>query len=247
MEIDEDGAGAENNGGRGFHSQKKKKSRRHSRSRSHSPAHSRSRSPAHSRSRSHSRSHSPSHSRRSESVSRSTRLNSSSVAPASAQPLSFSSLSASASNLFPLNFPMPLIGMPISGMFPPPGLMFPNPLFASGGGSSATGNLLPAVTTTANATTTTPATTTTTGATGGVDVFVCGLPSDMSENTLTSLFRPFGPVSGVRVIRDSATAQPKGYGFVTYANLADATKAIEQVNGLKVGNKTLMVKLGKKQ
>lgn len=53
--------------------------------------------------------------------------------------------------------------------------------------------------------------------------------------------RPFGAVQGVKIIKDNATNQCKGYGFVTMTNYEEAMLAIRALNGYTLGNRVLQV------
>jgi ELAV like protein 2/3/4 len=56
-----------------------------------------------------------------------------------------------------------------------------------------------------------------------------------------TIFRPFGAVQGVKIIKDNATNQCKGYGFVTMTNYEEAMLAIRALNGYTLGNRVLQV------
>lgn len=55
------------------------------------------------------------------------------------------------------------------------------------------------------------------------------------------LCRPFGAVQGVKIIKDNATNQCKGYGFVTMSVYEEAMLAIRALNGYTLGNRVLQV------
>jgi splicing factor 1 len=57
------------------------------------------------------------------------------------------------------------------------------------------------------------------------------------------MFSAYGPVLNVRIIMDRDTGQSKGYGFVTMAAPNMAQAAIAGLNGYKMGEKTLIVKM----
>jgi len=72
-------------------------------------------------------------------------------------------------------------------------------------------------------------------------LFVYHLPAGVNEEYLYQMFSPFGQVTGVKVVVDSNTGYPKGYGFVNYATLEEAQQAIMNMNGFQIGNKRLLV------
>jgi ELAV like protein 2/3/4 len=80
-----------------------------------------------------------------------------------------------------------------------------------------------------------------TTAAGGWSIFVYNLAPETEENTLWQLFGPFGAVQSVKIIKDAATNQCKGYGFVTMTNYEEAMLAIRALNGYTLGNRVLQV------
>lgn len=72
-------------------------------------------------------------------------------------------------------------------------------------------------------------------------LFVYNLPPNTDENLLYRLFTPYGALVSVKVIRDLATGNCKGYGFVNYLKLEEAQQAILNLNGCQMGNKFLQV------
>jgi ELAV like protein 2/3/4 len=76
---------------------------------------------------------------------------------------------------------------------------------------------------------------------GGWSIFVYNLAPDTEENSLWQLFGPFGAVQSVKIIKDNATNQCKGYGFVTMTNYEESMLAIRALNGYTLGNRVLQV------
>lgn len=76
---------------------------------------------------------------------------------------------------------------------------------------------------------------------GGWSIFIYNLAPETEESTLWQLFGPFGAVQSVKIIKDAATNQCKGYGFVTMTNYEDAMMAIRALNGYALGNRVLQV------
>lgn len=76
---------------------------------------------------------------------------------------------------------------------------------------------------------------------GGWSIFVYNLAPDTEENSLWQLFGPFGAVQNVKIIKDNATNQCKGYGFVTMTNYEESMLAIRALNGYTLGNRVLQV------
>lgn len=76
---------------------------------------------------------------------------------------------------------------------------------------------------------------------GGWSIFVYNLAPETEESTLWQLFGPFGAVQSVKIIKDTATNQCKGYGFVTMTNYEEAMIAIRSLNGYTLGGRVLQV------
>ena len=72
-------------------------------------------------------------------------------------------------------------------------------------------------------------------------LFVGNLSFNTTENDLQDLFAAYGPVQQVDMIMDRMTGRPRGFGFVTMENQADAQKAIEALHGKPFGGRDLTV------
>lgn len=73
-------------------------------------------------------------------------------------------------------------------------------------------------------------------------IFVAGLPYDMDDAELEEFFEKFGTVTSVKVAMDRETGKSKGFGFVEMPNDTEAREAIEGLNDISLGRKTLVVK-----
>lgn len=76
---------------------------------------------------------------------------------------------------------------------------------------------------------------------GGWCIFIYNLNQDADEGVLWQLFGPFGAVTNVKVIRDFSTNKCKGFGFVTMLNYEEAAMAVTNLDGYRMGEKTLQV------
>lgn len=63
------------------------------------------------------------------------------------------------------------------------------------------------------------------------NLYVGGLTESMNEDTLRDIFAPYGLVQKTKVIRDHATQQLKGYGFVQMMDPSHAQAAIVALDG----------------
>eukprot|EP01132_Coremiostelium_polycephalum_P004034 gene4034-5049_t len=74
------------------------------------------------------------------------------------------------------------------------------------------------------------------------NLFIKPLPPNVSDEQLRQLFLPFGEIVECKVMVDQ-NGQSKLAGFVRFQNESDATKAIQSMNGVKIGdNNPLVVK-----
>ncbi|XP_018012743.1 ELAV-like protein 1 isoform X4 [Hyalella azteca] len=67
------------------------------------------------------------------------------------------------------------------------------------------------------------------------------LPQSMTQEEIRSLFSSIGELESCKLIKDKVTGQSLGYGFVNYVRTDDAERAISQLNGLRLQNKTIKV------
>ncbi|QQS36061.1 MAG: RNA-binding protein [Ignavibacteriales bacterium] len=74
-----------------------------------------------------------------------------------------------------------------------------------------------------------------------MNIFVGNLSNDVNEDDLMGLFSDFGQVREVKVIRDLFTQQSKGFGFVEMPGLAEAQKAINELNTKELKGKKITV------
>ena len=65
----------------------------------------------------------------------------------------------------------------------------------------------------------------------GRSLFVRSLPQNATSESLTNFFSHFLPVKHATVVIDSVSKKPKGYGFVTFADIEDAERAKDAING----------------
>jgi RNA recognition motif-containing protein len=71
-------------------------------------------------------------------------------------------------------------------------------------------------------------------------IYVGNLPFTATETEVRDLFGQFGTVESVSLITDRETGRPRGFGFVEMSR-ADATSAIQSLNGKDMGGRPLRV------
>lgn len=78
-------------------------------------------------------------------------------------------------------------------------------------------------------------------------LFVGGLAWATDENALREAFGRFGEVKDAAVITDPQTGKSRGFGFVTYNEEADATRAIEQMDGAELDGRRIAVNVAQER
>ena len=71
-------------------------------------------------------------------------------------------------------------------------------------------------------------------------LFVGQLPNTLNYEQVKNLLLAFGELSGYHLVSDSATGKGKGYCFVEYKDHDNTEKAIAGLNGMKLGERTLV-------
>jgi cold-inducible RNA-binding protein len=71
-------------------------------------------------------------------------------------------------------------------------------------------------------------------------IYVGNLPFTATEDAVRTLFAQHGTVESVALMTDRETGRPRGFGFVEMSR-ADATKAIQSLNGYEMGGRALKV------
>lgn len=79
-----------------------------------------------------------------------------------------------------------------------------------------------------------------------VSIYVGNLSFSTDQNSLTTLFSPYGEVVSANVISDRETGRSRGFGFVEMEG-ADARKAIEALDGTEFEGRRLKVNEAQKR
>ena len=57
---------------------------------------------------------------------------------------------------------------------------------------------------------------------------------NFTDRDLENLFAPTGDLVSAKVFVDPATGEGRGFGFVSFSNIADAQNAISRMNGVNI-------------
>ena len=72
-------------------------------------------------------------------------------------------------------------------------------------------------------------------------IYVGGLPFSTTEAEMNTLFATYGAVTSAKLITDRESGQSRGFGFVEMSNDAEATTAMEKLNGSDFGGRKLTI------
>src|SRR6202171_1449545 len=72
-------------------------------------------------------------------------------------------------------------------------------------------------------------------------LFVGKLSFQTTESELNDLFKPFGQVGRVNLVKDRETGRARGFAFVEMPNDDEAAKAVAGLDGKQVGGRNLKV------
>jgi RNA recognition motif-containing protein len=78
-----------------------------------------------------------------------------------------------------------------------------------------------------------------------MNIYVGNLTPDTTEDELRQAFAAHGDVSSVKIIRDGATGESRGFGFVEMASEEQAQAAITEMNGKELKGNALHVEPGR--
>lgn len=72
-------------------------------------------------------------------------------------------------------------------------------------------------------------------------LFVGGLAWATTDDGLRQAFERFGTVSEAKVIMDRETGRSRGFGFVSFADDAHGTTAMQEMDGAQLDGRTIKV------
>ena len=78
-----------------------------------------------------------------------------------------------------------------------------------------------------------------------MNIYIGNLAPDTTEDEVKEAFAPFGDVASVKIIRDGATGESRGFGFVEMPNEEQAKAAITDMNGKEIKGSAIHVEQGR--
>jgi len=82
---------------------------------------------------------------------------------------------------------------------------------------------------------------------GTGNIYIKNLDKNIDNKALYDTFSLFGNILSCKVASDSGTGTSFGYGFVQYETEEAAKQAIERVNGMQIGEKTVEVQASRSE
>ena len=74
-----------------------------------------------------------------------------------------------------------------------------------------------------------------------MDIYVGNLPFNLDEQTVIDAFSEYGSVARFKMITDRETGRPRGFGFITMDDDAQAEAAINAMDGQEIGGRAVRV------
>ena len=75
-----------------------------------------------------------------------------------------------------------------------------------------------------------------------MNIFIANLNFKVRSEKLQEIFEEYGDVTSAKIISDRGTGRSKGFGFVEMPNDSDASRAIEDLNGVEIEGREIIVK-----
>ncbi|KAI8817510.1 uncharacterized protein EV422DRAFT_499940, partial [Fimicolochytrium jonesii] len=72
-------------------------------------------------------------------------------------------------------------------------------------------------------------------------IYVGGLPYELTEGDVITIFSQFGEIVDVNLVRDKETGKSKGFAFVGFEDQRSTVLSVDNFNGTKIRNRTIRV------
>ena len=76
----------------------------------------------------------------------------------------------------------------------------------------------------------------------GKRLYVGNLPYSLTEVDLRGVFEEAGSVSDVKIVMDRETGRPRGFAFVEMSTDAEASEALQSLNGRDLGGRPINIR-----
>jgi RNA recognition motif-containing protein len=76
-------------------------------------------------------------------------------------------------------------------------------------------------------------------------IYVGNLPYSIDDSALRHNFSEYGTVSSAKVMMDRDSGRSKGFGFVEMGTADEAQAAINGLNGMSVGGRSIVVNISR--
>ena len=76
-------------------------------------------------------------------------------------------------------------------------------------------------------------------------IYVGNLPYSINDDNLRENFAAYGDVASAKVMMDRDSGRSKGFGFVEMGSSEQAEAAIQGLNGMSVGGRSIIVTIAK--
>jgi RNA recognition motif-containing protein len=74
-----------------------------------------------------------------------------------------------------------------------------------------------------------------------MNIYVSNLSFNVQDEDLKQVFAPFGEVTSAKIITDRESGRSRGFGFVEMSTDESSRKAIAELDGTQVDNRTITV------
>lgn len=75
-----------------------------------------------------------------------------------------------------------------------------------------------------------------------MQILIRNIDRKLTQPEIVGHFRKYGRVLSCEIVKDPKTGESKGFGFADMPKMDEALKAIEEINGMKLGDSVLRVK-----
>ena len=72
-------------------------------------------------------------------------------------------------------------------------------------------------------------------------IYISGFPPEVTEGDLVIVFSQYGEIIDCRIVRDKKTGKSKGFGYICYEDQRSTILAVDNLNGIKIGGKFILV------